>query len=104
MEPNSPAGLADLRPYVDYIIGADTAMREVYIPSMLIGSRLCGGLQNDSLFNCEHQNIFLAISFQTDRVLKNLEMKLKSCFGPYIKKKNRNKDLKSVVCIYSRWY
>ncbi|XP_008397756.1 Golgi reassembly-stacking protein 2 isoform X1 [Poecilia reticulata] len=28
VEPNSPAGLADLRPYVDYIIGADTAMRE----------------------------------------------------------------------------
>ncbi|XP_038157116.1 Golgi reassembly-stacking protein 2 [Cyprinodon tularosa] len=28
VEPNSPAGLADLRPFVDYIIGADTAMRE----------------------------------------------------------------------------
>ncbi|XP_047225579.1 Golgi reassembly-stacking protein 2-like isoform X3 [Girardinichthys multiradiatus] len=28
VEPNSPAGLADLRPFIDYIIGADTAMRE----------------------------------------------------------------------------
>ncbi|XP_035995169.1 Golgi reassembly-stacking protein 2 [Fundulus heteroclitus] len=28
VEPNSPAGLAGLTPYVDYIIGADSAMRE----------------------------------------------------------------------------